>query len=588
LLASLAALALAAVALPDARAADGEPPARVAYRVVVDAPGDLRTTLEQGLDLVRWQGFADMTGDLLDRLVREAIEQAKAAAATAGYFSAAVDVAVERGTTPDAPLTLTLTVRPGEPTRVTSVRVRVTGAAATDAPVGTAAIASAQREWLLPVGEVFRQSAWDAAKRRAVATIAASPYAAARLERSEARIDPDAHSAALDVEIASGEPYRFGRLDVRGLSRHPLSVVRNFSTLATGDRYSEAELEQFVRRLNGSGYFASVQARLDTDAAQDGEAPVDVRVIEAPTRRVEAGLFFSTDTKFRANLRYSDVDVDREALQFHADGRADTSIQSLTVRLVRPPTDRGWLDALVAQIEHTDISGLVTQTGALGVRRRSLDERDVVAYAATFYDDRQAPSGAPRQHAYATYLEVGRTWRDVDDLLAPARGWVLDAALGGGPPGVSTKGFGRGVVKFATWLPLGRDVALQFRAEAGGVLASSRNDIPSALLFRTGGDTTVRGYAFESLGVQQGEATVGGRYYALASVEATHWVTPTWGVAAFADAGNATDDLGGFRLRQGYGLGLRVRSPLGPVRVDVAYGQETAQVRLHMSVGLSF
>jgi len=580
------ALAVANTTGPNASAATT--PARLSYRVVIDAPSDLRATLERGLDLVRWQGFEDMTENLLDRLLREAVGQAKEAAATDGYFSAGVDIAVEPGAGPEAPRTLTVSVHPGEPTRVTSVRVRVTGAADSDLPDGTTAIAKAQREWLLPAGEVFRQATWDAAKRKAVATIAASPYAAAKLLHSEARIDPDAHSAELDVEIAGGVPFRFGHIDVQGLRRYDVSLVRNFSTIAVGERYSEAQLQKFIRRLDSTGYFSSVQARIDADPAHADDAAIDVRVIEAPPQRFEGGLFFSTDTKFRANVHYTDVDVDGHASQLHVDARADTKIQSFGVRLVHPPTDRGWLDSYGAKIERTDISGLVTQTAAIGVRRRSLDERDVVAYAATFYGDLQEPGGAPSEHSYATFFEYGRTWRDVDDLLAPTRGFVVDATLGGGPPGLSTKAFGRAVVKFAAWHPLGEADALEFRAEAGAVLASSRNGIPSALLFRTGGDTTVRGYEFDSLGVQQGDATVGGRYYALASVEATHYFTPVWGIAAFVDAGNANDDLNSFRPAYGYGAGLRVKSPIGPVRVDIAYGQQTAQVRLHMSVGLSF
>jgi translocation and assembly module TamA len=146
----------------------------------------------------------------------------------------------------------------------------------------------------------------------------------------------------------------------------------------------------------------------------------------------------------------------------------------------------------------------------------------------------------------------------------------------------------RGIVKAQAWKPLGRDDIVTVRGEAGVVGASSREGIPSVLLFRTGGDTTVRGYAFESLGVQQGDATVGGRYYALASAEATHYFTPALGAAAFVDAGNANDDLASFRFALGYGIGARVRTPIGPLRIDVAYGQDTASVRLHMSVGLRF
>ncbi len=122
----------------------------------------------------------------------------------------------------------------------------------------------------------------------------------------------------------------------------------------------------------------------------------------------------------------------------------------------------------------------------------------------------------------------------------------------------------------------------------GAVIADSRVGVPSVFLFRTGGDTTVRGYAFESLGVQQGDAVVGGRYYAVASIEAIHWINENIGLAAFVDAGNAVDNLDDFDVAVGYGVGGRLRTPIGPFRLDVAYGQKTSQVRLHFSVGLTF
>jgi translocation and assembly module TamA len=159
---------------------------------------------------------------------------------------------------------------------------------------------------------------------------------------------------------------------------------------------------------------------------------------------------------------------------------------------------------------------------------------------------------------------------------------------GGGVPGVSTRTFGRVAGRFAWWLPFTGGNELNFRAEGGAVLAPSRTGIPSTLLFRTGGDTTVRGYAFESLGVQDGDAVVPGRYYAVLSLDAIHWVSPAWGLAAFIDAGNAVDSVSDARLALGYGVGARVRTPLGPFRLDLAYGQETHQVRVHFSVGLTF
>ena len=113
-----------------------------------------------------------MTEDLLDRLAREAVTQAAEAAATQGFFSATVDITIDRKPSPAA---ITLTVIPGEPSLVTSTEIVVLGAAQLDVPIGTDAIAAVKREWALPVGDVFRQSAWSAAKDRAVAVLTASP-----------------------------------------------------------------------------------------------------------------------------------------------------------------------------------------------------------------------------------------------------------------------------------------------------------------------------------------------------------------------------------------------------------------------------
>jgi translocation and assembly module TamA len=145
------------------------------------------------------------------------------------------------------------------------------------------------------------------------------------------------------------------------------------------------------------------------------------------------------------------------------------------------------------------------------------------------------------------------------------------------------------IAQWAGWYPISRDWAATARVEGGAVFASSRDGVPSALLFRTGGDTTVRGYAYESLGVQSGSAIVPGRYYAVVSGEVVRWINPSWGIAGFVDAGNAVDEPSQLsNLALGYGLGARVRTPIGPFRLDVAYGQEDHSVRLHMSVGLSF
>jgi len=219
---------------------------------------------------------------------------------------------------------------------------------------------------------------------------------------------------------------------------------------------------------------------------------------------------------------------------------------------------------------------------------RGLDERNQPIFAAHYYYDREEPQGAAVASTYALYLEAGYVLRRADDLLSPKRGYMVEARAGVGVPGASTEGFGRATVRSVAWYPIDRATDLSFRADAGGVFGAARERVPSRLLFRTGGDTTVRGYEFESLGVPLGDAIVGGRYYAVASVEVVRWISELWGIAAFVDAGDAADSLADLSPAVGAGIGARIATPIGPFRLDLAYGEETRKWRLHFSVGLSF
>jgi translocation and assembly module TamA len=135
---------------------------------------------------------------------------------------------------------------------------------------------------------------------------------------------------------------------------------------------------------------------------------------------------------------------------------------------------------------------------------------------------------------------------------------------------------------------------IAMRAEAGAVLAKNPDGIPGTQLFRTGGDSTVRGYGFRDIGVKLPNGVTGpGRYLAVGSVE---WQRPLLrnGLPSefentfFVDAGAVSDAAKDLRAAVGVGTGLRWRSPVGPLQVDVAYGVKVRQLRLHVSVGFVF
>ena len=586
LLVPLLACAAAAFAQDAAEPAPrAPPPDAIRYRLVVEGPNPPANAIREGLDLARWQTNEEMTADLLELLARESPAQAREIAAVEGFYDAKVEVSIDRKA---IPYVVTVRVTPGAPVRVGGVRVDVTGPATADTALGAPAIKETRDGWTLKLGEIFRQAEWMDAKDVAVRALRRGPYAAARIARSEARVDPESRTADLDVEIASGPRFSIGALDVQGLKRYAPAIVENFSTLKPGDPYSESAMDAYIRRLAASGYFASAQASIDPDTANPDEATVRVSVIEAPTRRFEGSISYTTDTQFGTRATYTDVDINDRALQMRLEGRLELKRTLAQVTFTWPPTASKWLDSVSVGAQQTDFQNNRESTAGIDFQRRGVDERGHPLYRAALLYDRQEPEGAPSSTAHATYLEAGYVLRRVDDLLSPTRGYMVEPRIGGGVPGLSTEGFGRIVVQAAAWYPIDRAWQLAFRAEAGAVLASSREGVPSVLRFRTGGDTTVRGYEYQSLGVPVGDAIVGGRYYAVASAEAIRWINETWGIAAFVDAGNAVDSISDFKAAFGYGLGARLRTPIGPFRLDVAYGQETREVRLHFSVGLAF
>jgi outer membrane protein assembly factor BamA len=207
------------------------------------------------------------------------------------------------------------------------------------------------------------------------------------------------------------------------------------------------------------------------------------------------------------------------------------------------------------------------------------------------------------------------------DLLEPQRGTLISGdgsfaarALGSqvGYTKVFLQGFyyhtlGRPRLVFAGGARLG--LAYPFAREVQGVDENGNPtteivaDLPASERFFAGGDTTIRGYALDSVGspatISAQGFPIGGNALVVLNAELR---TPLWrqvGAAFFIDGGNvfarAKDfDLG--ELRGGIGFGLRYRSPVGPIRLDLGFkmdrrvigGQLEPLTALHFSIGQAF
>ncbi|MGK5048539.1 autotransporter assembly complex protein TamA [Janthinobacterium sp. GB4P2] len=590
-------------------------PAPLQYEVKVNAPGDLDELLEKNLDLERFRGNPRMDREQLQRLVRDTPEQAKNLVATAGYYTPVVTVRVD--TTGAKPVVI-VDVEPGAPVTIDKVELELRGfdptpPLAASEQYDTEAL---KRSWPLKTGSVFRQADWESAKRALLREVVQTRYPRAQLVDTQAVVDPETHKVSLLVVLDSGPELRFGELRIEGLKRYDASIIRNLDKIRPGDYYSESALQSLQARLQDTGYFASVEVSADmssilgeqieagqesqqADAAGAGAdakpanrgpaplLPLVVRVTENKQQNVSAGLGFSTNTGNRAQLNYDNLNV--WGTRFKSAITMETKKQATHANFYFPTTERGYNDSAGASFERSDISNEITAVTTISAKRNWGGTNLERSLTFEFLSEDKTVVGLEQTRSKSLPLTYAITKRSLDSLLFPTKGYVFNAQVGGALlPVLTDERFVRVAGKAVYYRPLGEKGELIVRGEMGALGSKEKRGVPAVYLFRAGGDQSVRGYAYQELGVKEGDATVGGRYMATASAEYQYWFKPKWAIAAFYDAGNAADTVKALTPKSGYGLGGRYKSPVGPINVDVAYGHAVHAYRLHFSLGFTF
>lgn len=522
--------------------------------------------------------------------------------ATEGYFSPQLRFSrssSERSETQDTQDTQQrqLTIDPGPRTRITQVHLQIDGAI--DPARRDALIAS----WRLPVGQPFRQTLWNDAKQDLLAQLLGEDHPAARLLNSQARIDADSQSAELTLQYDAGPRYvyRADPLIITGLSRYSSELIAGYNrSIQPGAPYREADLNQLQSALQTSPYFSAVEVQLERAAetgnatAEDTPLPaaVKVSVRERPAHRISLGAGVSSNTGMRGEFAYATPNFINRAWDLHSGLRLEQKRQTLYADIFLPPDQRDRRHSFGLVNEVSDIQGLRTVRQAIGAQRRQMRGSIEQLLSLNWLQERRSPDGAAAITNHALVPDLTLTWRQLDSLIEPRKGTVLQLQIGGALRGLlSDTNFLRTAARIQHYLPLGQRDHLLLRGEIGHTRAGAQQRIPQDYLFRSGGAGSVRGYSYQSLGIKEGSATVGGRYLSVLSAEYTHWLADSWenwGIASFVDAGDVSNSREDFHYAMGYGLGARWRSPAGPIGVDIAYGQRTHSLQLHFSLAIPF
>ncbi|HQT00772.1 MAG: outer membrane protein assembly factor [Hydrogenophilales bacterium 16-64-46] len=553
-----------------------------AFEVEISAPDDLKPLLERHLEAARAARLGEVVDtEEIQRLDRLSLETARELLATEGYFSPQLASSL-------AGETLRYTVTAGPRTRVRSVTIHYAGTLAQDND-GAWLRARIERGFRLPAGMPFRQADWEAAKTAALLPLLSGRYLAARIEASEARIDPVAQSADLSLVLDSGPAFFYGAPEIVGAKRYPASIARHLNPAKPGKPVNQQDLLDYQAALESSGYYSQALVRIDPDPAQAAAALIRVEVVERPEKLLSLGAGFSTDTGARVQASWLARDIADRGLRLKLDGKIETRSQSTAAELTWPQNAKGYSNSVGAQFKREDIEGQETRSTLMAAKRSRTRGQIETTLALQYQTETQQVGSTVSARNQALTANYAWTQRAVGRAFYPREGYVFTAQVSGAAAALfSDTSFLRLYGRHTHHVRLGRSDRLVLRGEAGVVLADTRDGIPTDFLFRAGGDNSVRGYAYQSLGrtLEGGVASV--RTLVTGSVEYNHFFTRDWGMALFVDAGDAADTPGSLSPVFGVGAGARYRSPVGPVNLDLAYGEATDEFRLHFSLGVSF
>ncbi len=509
-----------------------------------------------------------------------ASEEIRLALEAYGYYDAGVEAALEIA---QDCWRAEFSVEPGERVLLREVSVELRGDAGSDDAFHALLMQSK-----IVTAQPLLHADYDALKQALRALAIERGYRDAEFTQSAIDVYPDELSADVAVVFDSGPRYRLGAIDIDD-GMLDADLLQSYIDTSRGDYYDSRALADARLQLINSGYFAAVTIEPGMPDVGELEIPVKINLTPAARAQVSYGFGLSTDTGPRFRFGRSIRRLNSAGHQLNVNGLFSPVVieASANYRLPYGDPRSEWISFDVGGIrEDTDTS--ISRSLQLGARRVVTQtpiwtRTDLLSLTVEDFDIGSL-SGRSR------LLSPGVEWirLDADDAIRPDRGSRLNLELRGTSDALGSDTSFLQLSVSGKWIwPILQSSRLLVRSEVGRVWFNEFDELPPSVRYFAGGDHSVRGYDFETLGAfnELGEVIGGSRIFT-ASVEFEKQVRPGWSIAFFSDVGNAFIDSGA-DLKSSAGLGARWRSPLGPVRIDLAkpHDGEDRDVRLHITLG---
>ncbi|MBF0803157.1 MULTISPECIES: autotransporter assembly complex family protein [unclassified Neisseria] len=568
-----------------AEAAGGKLPVKYPVEIRTDNK-EVKTMLEEYLPLIVQQQEEELDSEQAGFLAEEAPGNVQTMLQTKGYFNGRVTVAPQGSG-------YTVDVSPGIRTRIDNVGVAIVGDVLQDADLAQY-YKNAMENWQLPVGSHFDQSLWSSSKTSVLSAVTRKKYPLAKLSQTQATINPDTHTADLNVLVESERPIYFGDIHISGTQRYPESVVRGMAQFQPGSPYDLDQLLDYQQALEQDGHYSGASVQADFGNMQGDRVPVMVSVEEMKRHKFEAGLRYDSEYGFGGRLGYDYYNLFNRGYVGSLVVDADKYETTLAAGISQPRKSNGhYLTSNVSYTRSTtqNLEKHAVSSGIWRVRDRNhIESRIGIEFLTESSRVPETDYDLGRSHA--TMLTASWKRQEIETALRPENGYYLDGKIGAtlgsllSSTAIARARAGAGYYFTPENKKIGTFIA---RGQIGYVYAKENKQVPSSLQFRTGGATSIRGYELDSIGLAGPNGSVlPERALAVVSLEYQYPINRSFSAAVFHDMGDAAPNFKKMTIKHGTGVGVRWFSPVAPFSFDIAYGHHDKKLRWHISLGTRF
>ena len=541
--------------------------------------GELKKNVLNLLAMQQQKNAPEFDETTMRALYKQAPGEITNALAPFGYYTPDIKSSLTKN---DGKWTATFNINPGPPVIVSGLSFQVTGEGK-----DLEAFKNIEDRFALKKGSILDQRVYEAAKKDLQQT--AAGYGFFKADMAEHRIDvyPDKHQARIFLHFDTGPRYKFGKTVYKQdiLSQ---KLLKRYIFFKRGDPFDVSKTLELQSALTQSGYFEDVQVTPRQDMATGLEVPVDVALTPSKRYHLTFGAGYGTDTGLRGSLTLADTRINRRGHKADLTIAASQISRDATARYVvpgpNPATDNITYSAGFQTIQTNTYKAETIIVGPSYNRMLSKFWTQLL-----FINFQREHFNIDEESTNSKLIIPGGTWtyRKAQESYYGGEGFRFTGTVQGAQRlFLSDDDLAQIHLQPKFVQGTGYSARIILRAEAGATAVSDFYKFPATLRFFAGGDNSIRGYSYQSLGpVDQLGNTIGGKFLFVVSAEYEHRVYGKWSASVFYDGGNAFNNIP-FHWYSGIGTGVIWRSPLGPIRVDFAWEAFEHGPRFHVHINI--